>query len=975
MFSFTDYDTNIDENIEGNLYFCLKEINDYIEKYIKLIDAPLDNFTKDHLIVQINLKIKNELLAFVLVHEFNISKRAGVLDKNNELKSFVILSNTSEWKTYLFNKYSGLRNRLTKVINNIVNYIGYFCKLLVEDQKSIKDTFHLDIHNIHDIILFKGDIHKNGESVIQIKFNNKKSLYFKNRNCYNEIFFHELISFLKKEVEINITHPIILCYDNHAWMSEIEYSNNFVSEKDIEKYYENLGKIMCIFHMLGSTDIIPDNVLIGDNKPSFFDLEMLITKPFLKNINSIRGVYTESVKKIGFLPEIMVTNVELDSMVLSSVLFRINNQSIDEYEWDKKDFSYKIKERLFSDSDDLHIPKIDSKYFEITEKLLPFFINGFKEIYRYIISNKEKLKIYIEDNKDFIKVIRVLFHATSIYSQIREESLTPEYYNNREHIKEILHELVSHFYTDGYDIDINSLIESIYTQIDNFDIPFFYYDVNKGVLIDGNDNILSKWDFNPISFVSDRIEHFSEKNMEIQENIIKSTCSFAFDYMEYKEKGYYKNERHINYINEVENFDSTKLLKIACKIADIILDSALIDKNGINWISKVRETNGKYDISLMNYDLYDGLSGMCLLFIQLYDKTKDEKYKKVYISIFNELKRICQERYDNKYYQNLTNDMIKSYPISPYSFPSSFIYLLLQDINLDTNENWDIAKKTVLDIKFLVEQSEQNDYLLGVYGLIDFLISNISFFPESLLDNIYEVIEICKEKIIMNEVTDSRNLSYWNVYSEQNKAMGGFAHGSSSFSYVLSKIAISDNRFKDKIISSLNHDRSFFNKNINGWVDNREDVGVLNDPVAWCHGSSGVALGRILISNYYKDDLINDEIIIAKNNIIERGLYKNESICHGGLGNAEILYGIGIKLNDDEIKNKVLSYISWLCNNIENDLSFFENGADGKTEILGLFMGNAGFAYQLLRFYDWKNTPSVLCLETIHSLNKLLHEK
>lgn len=340
-----------------------------------------------------------------------------------------------------------------------------------------------------------------------------------------------------------------------------------------------------------------------------------------------------------------------------------------------------------------------------------------------------------------------------------------------------------------------------------------------------------------------------------------------------------------------------------------------------------------------------------------------------------ELKRICQERYDNKYYQNLTNDMIKSYPISPYSFPSSFIYLLLQDINLDTNENWDIAKKTVLDIKFLVEQSEQNDYLLGVYGLIDFLISNISFFPESLLDNIYEVIEICKEKIIMNEVTDSRNLSYWNVYSEQNKAMGGFAHGSSSFSYVLSKIAISDNRFKDKIISSLNHDRSFFNKNINGWVDNREDVGVLNDPVAWCHGSSGVALGRILISNYYKDDLINDEIIIAKNNIIERGLYKNESICHGGLGNAEILYGIGIKLNDDEIKNKVLSYISWLCNNIENDLSFFENGADGKTEILGLFMGNAGFAYQLLRFYDWKNTPSVLCLETIHSLNKLLHEK
>ena len=42
-------------------------------------------------------------------------------------------------------------------------------------------------------------------------------------------------------------------------------------------------------------------------------------------------------------------------------------------------------------------------------------------------------------------------------------------------------------------------------------------------------------------------------------------------------------------------------------------------------------------------------------------------------------------------------------------------------------------------------------------------------------------------------------------------------------------------------------------------------------------------------------------------------------------------------------------------------------GDDNRNSQVGLFMGFAGIGYQLLKFYDWKNIPSILCLEIAHS--------
>ena len=109
------------------------------------------------------------------------------------------------------------------------------------------------------------------------------------------------------------------------------------------------------------------------------------------------------------------------------------------------------------------------------------------------------------------------------------------------------------------------------------------------------------------------------------------------------------------------------------------------------------------------------------------------------------------------------------------------------------------------------------------------------------------------------------------------------------------------------------------------------------------------------------DSFFYDEISIAKKNILKE-LRNNSSICHGDLGNLEVLMSIAHYMNDESLKSFVRSQINHIATQIIKKKKII--CGDGSIhELYGLFMGVTGVGYQLLRFYSWKSIPSVLCLE------------
>lgn len=959
-------------NLKPDFFYCLFEINDHFDNLLsKQNFITLSSYVKEYLIYQLSIKIKDEFLSSILVHEFEISKRAKVLEKSNPLLSFVQMTNSYEWKKYLFKKYKGIEQRITILINNLSDYILFFLEKLIYDKNKLIENFNISFE-IEDIILYQGDFHKNGKFVIRIEFSSNTIIFFKPRDSYNELFFKNIISFFEGKTNINIDFPNIFSYDEYSWMSKLAYSNDFVNNKEVKQYYENLGKLICVFHMLGTSDIIPDNLIITNNKIGLFDLEILTTKSLLIKNNSIRWKFSESVKKIGAIPEWMVADIDLNSVVLSSLFFCLNTQSVKSHVWDKNEFKFNIKDVPFSVNEDTHIPKINNEFIELNNEFLPFLINGFCIQYDYILKNKESIKNIISNNFPLLRKLRVLFHATNIYSQVRTESLVPESYKEDKHIYEIIKEFVSHFYTDGYNVDKEILCQSIHNQLASFDIPYFYYNLSNKELMDGHEKKLSDWDFSPLDTIINRIDNFSEDDLNLQLRIINLSCSFAFDYFNNTFENSSIDKLHI--VNKQrENISKEQYLEAAIKVGDYLIKNAITEKNEINWVSKVRESNGLYSISLLNYDLYDGLSGICLFYIQLYRITEKNIYKIVFEKIYNELKQTIKYQHNSNYYTNLPKEIEESYPISPYTFPVSFIYLTFQNEDFKNIENWEIISLIIDNLLILSKKTNQNDYLLGKFGLLDFLLSTKKEFPILLLDKVESLIHILKNEIFKSAEHRDGQI-YWSMYYDQKKESGGFAHGSSSTSYVLSKFSKLDKKILESSIFSLNHDRSFFNKKISGWIDNREDFSTYNDPVSWCHGSSGIILGRLLMEEFYTDSSFKFEYEVAKKNIIKKGLHSNECVCHGSLGNMEILYALSTRLKDLDTKNSIFHYLNDLSIKIIDNIHVIRNGVEGNTEIIGLFTGITGTAYQLLRFYDWENTPSILCLETKNYLNKVLHE-
>jgi lantibiotic modifying enzyme len=90
------------------------------------------------------------------------------------------------------------------------------------------------------------------------------------------------------------------------------------------------------------------------------------------------------------------------------------------------------------------------------------------------------------------------------------------------------------------------------------------------------------------------------------------------------------------------------------------------------------------------------------------------------------------------------------------------------------------------------------------------------------------------------------------------------------------------------------------------------------------------------------------------------------------MSNVEILKACDNYFNQTKYKDNVKDFLDKMTTQIIDgkNLNVSETG---NVNLTGMFIGKAGIGYQLLRFFDWENIPSTLCLETPLFYYKTLH--
>jgi lantibiotic modifying enzyme len=191
----------------------------------------------------------------------------------------------------------------------------------------------------------------------------------------------------------------------------------------------------------------------------------------------------------------------------------------------------------------------------------------------------------------------------------------------------------------------------------------------------------------------------------------------------------------------------------------------------------------------------------------------------------------------------------------------------------------------------------------------------------------------------------------------------GLSHGAGGIALALLHLsaAAGDSRYADAGRAALRYERGTYVAAEGNWPDLR----AIGDPASrprfmttWCHGAPGIGMSRILMQRVLDEPELADETRIAVRTTLQSGFGTNHSLCHGDLGNLDLVHA---GLAGAERDTALARLGAAIVHSIRHD--GWLTGVPQGVESPSLMCGIAGIGYGLLRLLDPVSVPSVLMLD------------
>jgi type 2 lantibiotic biosynthesis protein LanM len=275
------------------------------------------------------------------------------------------------------------------------------------------------------------------------------------------------------------------------------------------------------------------------------------------------------------------------------------------------------------------------------------------------------------------------------------------------------------------------------------------------------------------------------------------------------------------------------------------------------------------------------------------------------------------------------------------------------------------ARLAIDQLPRLIAQDQQLDIIAGTGGCLASLLALYTVAPS---ERLLKVAIQCGDHLVATAQRMHCGLG-WVAQEVANQPLAGFSHGIAGIAWALLQLAAITKHegFRNTATEAFCYERSLFCSKEGNWRDLRESGATLAHQessesfmTAWCHGAPGIGLARLYSLPYIHDADIDREISSALHYTLTQGFGSNHSLCHGDLGNLELVHAVSQVYDDAALAQRVrviagtilddIAHRGWLC------------GIPSGTETLGLMTGLAGIGYGLLRLAHPNGVPSVLVL-------------
>lgn len=392
-----------------------------------------------------------------------------------------------------------------------------------------------------------------------------------------------------------------------------------------------------------------------------------------------------------------------------------------------------------------------------------------------------------------------------------------------------------------------------------------------------------------------------------------------------------------------------ELLDAACQIGDRLCQLAVCEGEKATWLGLEQPDGQHWMLTVADLSLYNGLTGIILMLSYLGHVTGLARYTDLAKAGYATLEQRMEQ----------SQDTWKS--VVFFSGWGGIIALLSHLATLWSEEKLLAeAKRIAAFLPSPIAQDRIFDIIGGSAGCCAGLRCLAALAPSS---QITEMLRLCGEHLAAHALSAPQGIGW--AEERELPLLTGMAHGNAGIAWALLQIAQAtrDARFHDLAREALKYERSQFVPEQKNWLDLRP---IATEPektcrIAWCHGAVGIGLARLQMIQTLDDTLLQEEILAACETTLVKGFGSNHPLCHGNLGNLELLYQAHQALPDPRWRvayewHKATTFargqrLGWQC------------GTPQQVETPGLMLGLSGIGLQLLRLAEPDLVPSLLSLD------------
>lgn len=400
-----------------------------------------------------------------------------------------------------------------------------------------------------------------------------------------------------------------------------------------------------------------------------------------------------------------------------------------------------------------------------------------------------------------------------------------------------------------------------------------------------------------------------------------------------------------------------KFLKAADSIGARLCRDAIWAGSRCNWLGDAMEfAEGRWQVVHRSFgpDLYGGTSGIALFLARLYSSTGENVFRKT-----AEGAAACALSQMHLF------DPATSFGF--YSGVTGIAYALGELANVLDRD--DLAQQSLRLLEKLPRERvavQSWDIISGSAGIIPVLLKlHAASRREFLLDLAMQHGEMLLESAHRNGDGWS-----WNTMPGPRN-LTGFSHGTAGIGWALLELhgATREPRFLEAGLSALRYERRWYDAAQENWPDFRSEAqpGMQQIcAVAWCHGAPGIGLSRIRAHKLLQDQECLAEAAAAVRTTarsLSASLQTGQGnccLCHGNMGNAELLLAADGTLGNSEELKLVSQLAEQAIEQYQASRNPWPCGVLQGGENPGLMLGLAGIGYFFLRLHDQSNVPSIM---------------